>query len=324
MNREDSILSIHIKILFDSADNKIQITGVRLKEYYYIDMYTGKLESDIIGLGLVGTDTNAGNELAWVYYPELSWAMLKKCAIYENSVVNLEYLLDNHLFKGFVELNDGSSLFEVYSSDQSWLLRFYPEMILKMQEERLSIGARTGLVKLSEFKGLPACEIEYDLDHQSNGQFKVYDFDGNLWIEGQMNDGKPNGEFNFNYSSGGIKAIRNYKAGRLQGKQVNYWKGGGIAAVFEMKNHQISSLSRNYETGENFEKGKFQNGLPLAEWTYNLSIQNDSIADLVQSRMPSVSKSKKNLFSYKVEYSHNHGSDCYFPKFTCLEYKIKN
>jgi hypothetical protein len=70
------------------GENPLLLSGLRLKEDYYIHPLTDKLTSTIIGIGLVGEDSIPGNELLWIYHPALCYAMQDYCTYFNGTVVN--------------------------------------------------------------------------------------------------------------------------------------------------------------------------------------------------------------------------------------------
>jgi len=288
------------------------ITGVRLKEDYYVSIHTGKLTSSIIGFGLMGRDTTFGKELMWIYYPELRWEMYNKCTLFEDKIVNYEYLFDKHLFNGVI---DSLEPLPSYSMEKEWRydydfsVKLDPLVAISIQHEIEGINIKNNGIQETNYP-FGKIIVEYN-NGIANGDISQYYPNGNICFKGKMKDGWCESKFIFNYPNGKVKALRNFKNGVLDGKQESFYENGVLYAVYEIGNDGIQALKRNYDDGTLLETGSFKHGVIHGVWKYRLKCSSEMIAVIKKSqKKPFYPVYEENAFEYKVEYTHEKEEYC--------------
>jgi len=301
-NKVDSIIK----------SSNFKITGYRIKEDYFIDHLTGKLRSSIIGIGLIGTNNNMGDEILWMYFPELRYCLIDFCAIKEKEVVNLEYLFDAHLNIDEIENYERLASYRKFKEDYHFSVKLDALMAIQLQQEiigKISNGKST----LKSKRGVKSIKVNF-LNDIANGEIEQYYDNGQISFKGIMKNGVCYGEFLYYYPSGKLKSKRNFSNGKPEGKQFNYYENGNLYAKYTLLNDEIiSDLERYYPNGKLLEKGKFKNGLIYGDWQYRIECIPE-IFDIIKNANSLSNNDKyiydKDSFNLNVSYEHIYDNDC--------------
>ena len=251
--------------------NKKSITGIRLKEDYFMDVLSGKFKSRIMSVALVGNNITPGEEIIWVYYPELEYALINSCTIHEDKLMNYCHVLNDHIVNTQVEYFERTSapFPKRYKEDYEYLVKLDPLVLVQLFEEQRAFNNKIDYSPNGINLGWNNTTITYK-NGKPNGLITGNMKNGAVSFTGNMVDGIPEGEFKFLYSNGKTKAIRNYKNGKREGKQASYYPDGKEYAIFEMENDFPIHLKRLYPNGNLMEEGDFKKGLPEGNWIYRL------------------------------------------------------
>jgi antitoxin component YwqK of YwqJK toxin-antitoxin module len=308
------------------GDNPLLLSGLRLKEDYYIHPLTGKLTSSIIGIGLVGEDRVPGNELLWIYHPELGYAMQNYCTYFDGTIVNYAYLLEYHFFNETIEsmINIGSvKLEDFYELDNRFAVKLEALVQTSIRLEHLKYKGEklnTTTFKFAPDGALLSCKFSI-LNEIPNGEIEFYYPEDRLYLKGSMEAGVCQGEFNYYYTSGKLRATRNFNNNQLAGIQKNYWPNGQLYSTYEIAGGNIQALTRYYEDGELLEKGNFEDGIQIGMWEYQIRCTPEIAKNIIDAQNNSMAPfyNGKDTYKYKVNYSMNGAPGCYF---TCWKYEI--
>lgn len=92
-----------------------------------------------------------------------------------------------------------------------------------------------GLYKIYYSDGNVKMEVQ-SKDGKPEGNAKFYDKDGSLYAQGNFSEGKPEGVFYYYYSNGEVHNELNYVKGIKDGKQKLYDENGILSAVVVFSN----------------------------------------------------------------------------------------
>ncbi len=312
--------------LWDKGNAQKNIKGIRIEEDYYIDERTGNLTSRIIGLGLVSEDTIRNKELLWLYYPELRWAWSNYCSIYRNQIINYEYLLDNHLYKGKIEEIKRIGTLRNKYDDSDFMVKLDAILTIKLHREENNDGKEklNGIINYSSIGELKKCQVAFKNDI-ANGKMVEYYNNGQASFTGNLLAGKCNGDFIYYYDTGVIKAKRHFELGKLVGDQTNYWPNKQVYSQFSVINDEPTILKRWYDDGKLFEVGSFEDGIMIGEWQYHIKFPEEVLRILKLKNgdtnlLPGFEGKfdDKNTFDFKVLYTHERKDYCPFLTGICL------
>lgn len=308
---------------------KSNIIALRVKEDYYFNRIKGKMDSKIIGMGLVGINNKPGDELCWINYAEMRPALLNQCGVYENTFINYEFIFDQHLPTFRLEKIEriGSYSNQVMDDDSDKMVWLDPYFLLKLVDEN-DLIAKKGKIQITmvNVEDMHNTNIYYT-DETAIGMESFYK-SGKLYFRGSLDNNNCNGTFTFFYSDGKPKATLQYKGGKLAGDQVLYWPNGNIYCSYTVKKEEISSLKRFYEEGELMEEGKFKNGVIDGIWQYTLKVPDLLLEKIMKGELfpdePGFNIINKS-FEYKINYFPKYTNDCKrMEKKYCLDKKVEN
>ena len=315
-----------MNLFYDSL--KKQIKGYRIREEYFLDKKNGKLSSQIIALGLVGDNKELGKELLWLYYPVLSYYMADKCTIYKNTIMNYEYILDNHIFMSEIEEITPMGIFSEVpnENDSEFMVELDALLTVELRkEEQIEMNhTLKGKVEYNSNGLVRNCNIQYRNSLPNGPIIEKYN-NGTIYFKGNMENGNCEGLFEYYYPSGILKAKRNFVQGALVGEQYNYFPNGDLYCFYNFENGEISKLKRMNIDGTVMEEGAFEKGVMIGKWNYHI-ICPKFVYDIY---VRNSSQERLDLYNghgaleYSVLYKHNYDPDCdYKLKKFCLWFEV--
>lgn len=299
------------------------ITGLRIVEDHYVHPVSGKATNEIIAMGIIGNNPTEGEELFWIYYPELKNVIIKSGIEKDGKIVRYETLFDRSDYI--------SSIDSIYhpdnfiGTDNQFIAATDAQTQIKLRlDDTKSMNQQLidGVYKFDKKDALKAGEVAIT-DGIPNGSFQLYHDNGRKYIKGEFTNFKAEGKFRYFYDDGTLFAQRNFVNGQLNGFQKSYWPNGQLYAKFMMNKNVIASIERFDNKGILIEKGLFKDGLPIGEWEYSIPFAKAIENEFFQNGMFR-SFHKENLknerLTYKVVYSITDRLDCFAGK--CLAYKV--
>lgn len=320
-------------------NSSFSIKGLRIKEDYYLNPYTGSLTSKVIGIGIIGN--NPDKELFWLYYPWQQWFMENSCTVSNNEIIDYCYIFDSHQYQceinQYIPLNNYEYILEEYAhpnnpTDMDFVVKLDPLLaILLHQEMGVEFKNERNIIKKNGC--LKSLEVEFKKG-KAEGEISQHYNNGSLCFKGRMKNGKPDGVFQYYYSIGSKKAERTFLNGNLINTQYNYYPDGKQYMEYELANEfEIPiSLTRYHDDGKILEKGNFKNGIPDGEWIYNLKCTKEAYSLLIKHAvffsLATAPIYQFDGFSYNITYSHSSEKNCPAltlgkkSQHTCLDWEL--
>lgn len=101
------------------------------------------------------------------------------------------------------------------------------------------------------------------VDGIKDGQYRAFNINGNVAVEGHFKNDSLNGKVKQYYETGELKILTEYEMGVLVNKQIDYWENGNIQASESFKNGITDGVYKWF-----YESGKLR-----AEWEIVMDVE---------------------------------------------------
>ena len=149
----------------------------------------------------------------------------------------------------------------------------------------------------------------YNIDEKPiNGIYKIYYTNGNVRMEIESLDGKPDGDGKFYDKNGNLLYQTSFKNGVIDGKMYNYYENGQLHNEMQYKEGVLEGRQKTFDEDGNltvdmeFVNGKAINGCPRRVSTNKIRYCNLLIIDYIKKRLHIVTilqNANRNFF-YKL------------------------
>lgn len=300
MTRTQSEIEKQILPLWD------KIVELKLKEEWSYDKVTGRLNCQVIGLGLIAKIRGEKRGIGWCYWPghEREWngfSGVLDSSYTQSSEGPGRQFFNSHLYSSYIDYWESPAMRNSWKSmsepkphrndlEALVLLQYLNEIVnfpdssfsygnehvfwsgkLKAQGF-ISNGMKTGEWKMYYPNGSVRLKVEY-IDNLPNGTYTSYWINGTKQEEGRFEYGIREKTWSYWYESGILMSKKQLSKGWYDGLQEVWYENGNKYFVYSYSDWKMNGdFSWWYSDGSLMEHGRFVDGIKVGDWTYDLKI----------------------------------------------------
>ena len=121
---------------------------------------------------------------------------------------------------------------------------------------------------------IPISEKHWTEDGLDNGEFILYDKNGDVWLKGNLNNNKFDGEFiEYGYFGGRDiyhkRSLKNYRYGKLEGEYIYYFDTGDVNVIGNYKDGKLDGECTYYDLdGKIYWKGNYKDDVLVEDTSF--------------------------------------------------------
>ncbi len=285
-----------------------KVVEIRLKEYWNYDKSTGKLNCQIIGLGVVALIRGSRQEICWYYYPEIhfwkNYIGAKNLSNQSDSVFKWKDYLTNHEFNSVLdrwespEMRESNSYYHSISNRkphrndlEALVLLEHMNQIVKYPDSSYSSktnwtywsngfkvqgtldnGNKTGVWNMYYPSGSVRLTVECE-NNLPHGKYTSYWLNGKKQEDGWFEHGLREKTWFYWFDSGKLMTRKNLSKGWYSGAQEVWYENGNKHFDYHYSNWKVDGdFSWWYSDGSLMEQGLMRNGEKVGEWKYDIIV----------------------------------------------------